>query len=545
MNNLKKFIFTTIIFSLLSISAYANNSIDDGNLFDNDVVSEANNSDIEPDYSDLTVKVTKITDSITEVIYTGPLGGYDNGSWVNVDLSKFQFILVFDWDSEGSVIIAPVENETLVSSNLIEKTAPYLMHNAVFNTLNNDKIKVNLNMVYGNSYYEGILLNGQSLSIPIGVINTGNDSVEMIGYMAEYDSAGRLIDLTQSALITVPPEQAIDAVAVKEINENTHTAKIFLWENNTLKPIIQYIDLQAQNIDYYADTMENAQCFDITKKINGKIDYSGDVDFIKFIPKQTGDYIIREQSSSALDCKLYNSSGSIIAEAASLGNDKYIKCQLSADEDYYVKVNGNAISEYVLTIKQAENTASISAVNDGILYTGNIAGNNTEISLYSSGGELIDRKTVAQGNNINCILNDDSLETEYVIKTETEDGIADVYKIHLIKNETSYSVDARDYISVPIVVKNIKTLKNTSFSVLYDPLKLNIADISDLTKAVEVGTGVVSGAQVNTFYVNNGSVNFKSTRNISSAWSGLVNSVKLQTNTNGTVDITTVICIPE
>lgn len=172
MNNLKKLIFTTIIFSLLSISAYANNLIDDSDLFNNDVVNEENNSEIETNYSDLTVKVTKITDSITEVIYTGPLGNYDNGSWVNVDFSKFQFILVFDWDSEGSVIIAPIENEILASSNLIEETTPYSMQNAVFNTLNNEKIKVNLNMVYGNSYYEGTLLNGQSLSIPIVVTNT-------------------------------------------------------------------------------------------------------------------------------------------------------------------------------------------------------------------------------------------------------------------------------------------------------------------------------------------------------------------------------------
>ena len=545
MNNLKKLFFTTILISLFSTNVYANNLVDTGSI---NALSEANNTAVELNHSDLNVKVIKTIGSTTEVIYTGPLSGYKNGVWNNVDFSKTRFLLVFDWDSEETVYIVPDENEVSLPSsvdNITEEAIPNSTQDSTFHISNNDKMEVQLNMVYGDGYYEGKLLNGQTLNIPIEITNNGNASAELICYMAEYDSSGRLIDLTQSAFITVPAAQTIKAAAEKEINANTHTAKIFLWENNTLKPVIRYIELQGQNVDYYSDTMENAQACDITKKINGKIDTLTDVDFIKFTPQQTGDYLIWEQSASALDCALYNSSGSTIANAVSLGTNKYIKCALSANEEYYIKVNGNANSEYALTIKQAENTASISAANNGILYMGNIAENNTEISLYSAGGTLIDKKTVASGNNVSCVLNDDSLATEYVVKVETPDNKVDIYKVHLIKNETNHSVQAQEYLSIPIVVKNIETLHNTNFSVIYDPVKLSVADISDLTKAVEVGIGSISGAQIHTFYVNNGSVHFRSTRAIDSAWSGVVNSIKLRANTGGDVVVTTVICTVE
>ena len=57
------------------------------------------------------VEVTKSTsDGITSKIYTGPLSGYDNGRWNNVDFSNNEPLLIYDWQTQNSYCVIPVQN---------------------------------------------------------------------------------------------------------------------------------------------------------------------------------------------------------------------------------------------------------------------------------------------------------------------------------------------------------------------------------------------------------------------------------------------------
>jgi len=81
------------------------------------------------------------------------------------------------------------------------------------------------------------------------------------------------------------------------------------------------------------------------------------------------------------------------------------------------------------------------------------------------------------------------------------------------------------------MVSNADQLGNIGFSVCYDNAKLDLADVCENTVTAELGTGLVSTAEVNIQSVSSGSVAFKSVKSITSPWAGIVNTVKLKAKT--------------
>ena len=63
----------------------------------------------EKDNSDLNVNVVKYSGSNKDLIYSGALGGFDNGAWSNMDFSEIQCAVIFNWDNANEYYcITPV-----------------------------------------------------------------------------------------------------------------------------------------------------------------------------------------------------------------------------------------------------------------------------------------------------------------------------------------------------------------------------------------------------------------------------------------------------
>ena len=128
-------------------------------------------------------------------------------------------------------------------------------------------------------------------------------------------------------------------------SQGTKTVKIFVWNSETLQPITGAISLDETEQDYYANTATEAQEYDITYQIKGKINTSSDVDYIKFVPKTSGEYTFNCISTTNAATALYGSNQNILKSATSS-----YKCSLTAGQAYYLKTTGN-IGDYVLSVQ--------------------------------------------------------------------------------------------------------------------------------------------------------------------------------------------------
>lgn len=139
--------------------------------------------------------------------------------------------------------------------------------------------------------------------------------------MAEYDEFGKLIGIASSGKIKIEPSQIIAANVEKVISSNAVSAKIFVWESDSIKPITDTIMLNEEDNDYYADNVLNAQEYDIQYPIKGKINTEDDIDYIKIIPQTDGQYMLNCISSSNAVITMYNSNnGTVLSPCKSAKN---------------------------------------------------------------------------------------------------------------------------------------------------------------------------------------------------------------------------------
>ena len=82
-------------------------TIEDGNI---SVLETELTSDV--DNSNLQVEVIKQIGEESSVIYTGALGGYNDGMWNTIDFSEIDFLVVLDWNTmeEEAIYIRPISN---------------------------------------------------------------------------------------------------------------------------------------------------------------------------------------------------------------------------------------------------------------------------------------------------------------------------------------------------------------------------------------------------------------------------------------------------
>lgn len=114
--------------------------------------------------------------------------------------------------------------------------------------------------------------------------------------------------------------------------------------------------------DDYGNTVNQAFNIGNKEKIDGEINFEGDVDFFAFIPSETGTYTIESDSTFDLYGYLYNNGNEIAknddgnGKGLSTNNrDFYIKYNLIAGNKYYIKVKAysqNLTGKYILRVRR-------------------------------------------------------------------------------------------------------------------------------------------------------------------------------------------------
>ena len=122
-----------------------------------------------------------------------------------------------------------------------------------------NSLTAEVHILYDNEYYETTLIPNKTLNISLTISNSGEPR-DLVCIFAEYDSQKKLASITSNSTISVPANENIIVNLTKTlINSNTSSAKIFLWEEDNIKPITSCILLQPHPTDYYADIYTSAQ----------------------------------------------------------------------------------------------------------------------------------------------------------------------------------------------------------------------------------------------------------------------------------------------
>ena len=110
---LVSFMFTLNVFAEETYNASYRINIDE----ELNVMVEEARLEGEIDNTNIEVQVIKKSGENETVIYTGPLGEYEDGIWSFTDFSKIQFLVMFDWEEpeDEAIYIIPIDK---VENNL-------------------------------------------------------------------------------------------------------------------------------------------------------------------------------------------------------------------------------------------------------------------------------------------------------------------------------------------------------------------------------------------------------------------------------------------
>ena len=215
------------------------------------------------DYSSLMVNVTKTTSAgVTTDVYTGPLSGYDGGIWSTVDFSEIQGLLLFDWESEDSVWIVPVSNDSSAEISAEVNSSV----STVNETENLMPISSNLALT-SHIKLNGMTVNEQgmriidnaNMSCTLAVSNSSTVSDGVTAILATYTSTGKLHNI-KTFEVDVAAGQTKNIEIVYQFDaENEYTGKLMFWNTmSNLMPIRASIDFsQTSGINAYYYNSDN------------------------------------------------------------------------------------------------------------------------------------------------------------------------------------------------------------------------------------------------------------------------------------------------
>lgn len=402
----------------------------------------------EKDNLDLNVNVVKYSGGSKSLIYSGALGGFDNGAWSNMDFSEIQCAVIFNWDNANEYYcITPVTDALSYTDDMNTNIAETDLTSYSVGTVTS-----NMSLVYNGKYYENVLMPGQELTIRISVTNNENTLKNVVPYIAQYDLSGKLINIKQGADIAAAANATTTGTVTENLTADTaYTAKVFLWEKASLKPLHTPIAMQITAQDYYADDFANAETIKLDKPLCGIINTSDDVDIIKIHPTETGLYAMRLNADASTAAALYNSEQNLLK--ATSANDKYLFYSLTKDNDYYIRFNGNANDNYTISpankvtatnvLKNAGQTKSIGAdevcnvysftpSEDGTYIITAVGTTGVKASLYGGSYEYISSAQMADSDVSFRITNTmQAGQTYYILVSSKTDNTAENYTLYV------------------------------------------------------------------------------------------------------------------
>lgn len=346
MRKINRFISLLLILCMMPLTVFAEDTYTPEETEKNESVM-VNNAIYDIDNSELDVRVVHNSKDGEETIFTGKLKDYENGKWIHLDFSQVQFWAIFQWEgqSDESRYIIPIENEfenedTIESP---EETDDLLSANSSVNA--ESSIKCDVNLMYDGAYSERVMIKNKQFNVPVKITNTAGNPKSVICFLAEYGEKGELLDSVSSSSFTVEAGKTVETNIIKTFSQQAKTARIFVWDNETMQPATGAITLDENESDYYADKLDDAGFYDINYQIKGKINTANDVDYIKFIPETSGIYTIKCISTSDIHTSVYKENyGSIET------NFTNRRCAFDKERMYYMKTEGST-GEYILDIQ--------------------------------------------------------------------------------------------------------------------------------------------------------------------------------------------------
>ncbi len=356
---LVSFVFTLNVFAEETYNASYRIDIDE----EQRVKVEETTLDGEIDNSDLEVRVIKKSGENETIIYTGPLGEYEDGVWSFTDFSEIQFLVLFDWEGpeDEAVYIIPIDKVENNLENIISADETVsLMGTATTSSLD-DSFDFDAIFWNSNGYDEYIVENKNTLGVDLRIRNNSNSSEIIQPYFALYEN-GKLIEAKMLSSQTVNVGNEVfytESINVNGNDTEKYTSKVFNWANGNLKPLSNSVSISGNKADFYGNSIANATLIqDLEKEVKGTINASNDVDYIEIVPNTTNMYSLKTFSTSSVIGTLYNSSG-----AALVSNSASIDYTLTANTSYYVKLsNSGTIGDYIFTI--SENQSNEAATFD-------------------------------------------------------------------------------------------------------------------------------------------------------------------------------------
>lgn len=168
------------------------------------------------------------------------------------------------------------------------------------------------------------------------------------------------------------------------------------YSNEVIGSIKYTIEIKS---DDYGNDFNSDYAIQEGTNVQGIINYSGDVDFFKFVPSVAGTYKICSTDSTDIHGYLYNSEKQLLSQnSGSSGENFCINYSLIAGQTYYLKVNydsNTAIGKYVINIQRVSGNSEMEYEYDSsmnrIIYV-KINGQRVVHFIYDSNGNLINKE---------------------------------------------------------------------------------------------------------------------------------------------------------
>lgn len=253
--------------------------------------------------------------------------------------------------------------------------------------------------------------------LSLNPISVGN----MVAYKFQKDETYKIKVFYEST--TAPQKPTLPTIPIPPVGphpipidpthpgtESYHPISKCLWKSPTSQiAMITYINENIDSIKYtieiksddYGNDFNSDYAIQEGTNIQGIINYSGDVDFFKFVPSVTGTYKICSTDSTDIHGYLYNSEKQLLSEnSGSSGENFCINYSLIAGQTYYLKVNydsNTAIGKYVIKIQRVSGNSELEYEYDSsmnrIIYV-KINGQRVVHFIYDSNGNLINKEIV-------------------------------------------------------------------------------------------------------------------------------------------------------
>ena len=251
--------------------------------------------------------------------------------------------------------------------------------------------------------------------------------------------------------------------------------------------------MKTQPSDYYADTLSEAQIYDISKNMNGRIDTVSDVDYIKFIPAVSGKYVIYASSEANVIGELYDAQESLATSSTPLDGGYYIGAELVGGAAYYLKTSGSTVGEYTIAVTPMPDDGFVAITNDSIKMTQSCtSASPVTVRLYSSGTLLQSVTATPDHQKIAAEFTLDDLQPKYTITVEENSKMTALYDVTTIASSNTYGVTSKSYVSVPVTVSGASDLSDIYFSVAFSENEFTLLDACEHTHTTyETGTGLI------------------------------------------------------